>query len=147
MAAAGSVIRTRRHSSDGTEYIFDWTADASGDVAEGGTTGKGAFTAHGFLHSMIFEPGSGASDLYDLTLLDDGAGASAAIDVLRGQGLNQKSAANNTYDTKYRSNFLNVDGNYMWFDNQKLVLTIANGGNLGSGRIRIKFSRTITDEV
>jgi len=137
MAAAGSAIRTTQRSNDGMQVTIAWTADASGDMAEGGTTGKATFTAHGFLHSIQYEPGT-AADSYDVTLLD-----ADDIDVLRGSGANQPEAASATYDTKYRSNFTNVDGNYIWFFGEPLTLTIANGGNLGAGTIKIKFSRTM----
>jgi hypothetical protein len=106
-------------------------------MAEGGTTGKAVFTAHGFLHSYYTIPDAGAADNYDITLLD-----SDGIDVLRGQGLNQQQTGDQTYDTKYRSNVLNVDNNYLYFHNQNLTLTIAGGGNLGSGVIYLKFTRS-----
>lgn len=136
MAAAGSVIKTRHTSKEGYEIHMAWTADASGDVAEGGTTGKGIFTAHGYLHSYYTVPGATASDNYDITLLDD-----EDIDVLRNQGLNQQQTGDQTYDTKYRSNNLNVDGNYLYFHNQNLTLTIANAGNATTGIVVFKFVR------
>ena len=141
MAAAGTVTRQSRRSSDGFEITFTWTADASGDVADGGTTGKGVFTAIGYLYSMTFIPGT-AADNYDLTLLD-----SEDIDVLRGQGLNQQQTTDQTYDTKYRSNFLDVDGKYLFFNNENLTFTIANGGNGGTGVVKIKFTRTASSEL
>lgn len=137
MAVAGSCTREIHRSDDGMQVVLAWTADASGDMAEGGATGKATFSGHGYLHSMVFVPGT-AADEYDVTLLDD-----ASIDVLRGQGANQQNTAGNTYDTKYRSNFLNVDGNYLWFFNDLLTLTIANGGNLGTGTIKINFTRAM----
>ena len=122
---------------------LNWTADSSGDMTEGGTTGKAIFTAHGYLTNIQYIPGAtDPTDEYDVTLLD-----SDGIDVLRGQGLNQQNAAGQTYDTKYRSNVLNVDGGYLWFMNENLTLTVDNAGNLGTGTVKIKFSRTATSEV
>lgn len=137
MAVAGTVSRTTRRSAEGMVITFTWTADASGDLTEGGTTGKGIFTAHGYLERIVYDGGT-ASDDYDLTLLD-----SDSIDVLRGQGLNQQQDADQTYDTKYRSNLLGVDGKYLRFDNENLTFTIDNGGNLGTGVTKLYFTRTI----
>lgn len=138
MAAAGTVVKTRRTSDDGYEVQLDWTADASGDVAEGGTTGKGIFTANGYFRAVQYDPGT-ATDFYNVTLLDGDS-----IDVLRGLGTNQRSSANNTYDTKYRSDApRDADGQWQYFFNQNLTLTIADGGNGGTGTIKFKFSRTI----
>ena len=142
MAAAGSVIKQRRHDADGEEWTFTWQADASGDVTEGGTTGKGVFSANGYLYSMIFSPGAAAADSYDVKLLDEDG-----IDVLRNQGAGQVNAAGLTYDNKYRSNFLDVDGKFMYFHNQKLTFVIDDGGNLGAGTVKIKFVRSVMDEV
>jgi hypothetical protein len=136
MAAVGTVTKQRRHDADGTIWTLSWTANGSGAVAEGGTTGKGIFSAVGYLYSVEFEPGT-AADNYDVTLLDpDG------LDVLRGNGANQENAAGNTYDTKYRS-FTGVDGNYLYFNNVNLTLTISGGGDGGTGTIQFKFVRAI----
>lgn len=137
MAVAGSCTRTTHRSFDGYEVALVWTADASGDMSEGGTTGKAKFTANGYLQGYNTTPDAGAADEYDVTLIDaDGK------DVLRGQGLNQQQVSDQTYDTKYRNNVLSVDGNYLFFHSENLTLTVANGGNLGSGTIRFKFTRS-----
>lgn len=136
MAAVGTVVKTVQRSADGYQVTLAWTADSSGDVAEGGTTGKGIFTANGYFVGIEWEPGT-AADNYDVTLLDD-----EDIDVLRGLGVNQEQTGDNTYDTKYRTNApRDVDGAWQYFFNKNLVLTIAGGGNLGTGTIRFKFSR------
>lgn len=136
MAVAGTVTKKIRRSHDGYEVEFAWVADASGDVAEGGTTGKGVFSANGYFVGIEWIPGT-ADNLYDVTLLD------GALDVLRGLGADQANTAGNTYDTRYRSNApRDVDGAYQYFFNKNLTLTIANGGNLGTGTIRFKFDRS-----
>ena len=143
MAAVGSCTRTTRRSADGMVITLNWTADSSGDMTLGGTTGKATFTAHGYLTHYRCLPGTtDPSDNYDVTLLD-----SDSIDVTRGQMVDQQNAAGQTYDTKYRSNLLNVDGGYLWFMNENLTLTIDNAGNLGTGTVILRFSRSITDEV
>lgn len=137
MAVAGSCTKTYHRSFDGHEVVLVWTADASGDMSDGGSTGKAIFSANGYLQGFYTIPDAGAADNYDITLLD-----SDGIDVLRGQGLNQQQTGDQTYDTKYRNNVLSVDGNYLFFHNQNLTFTIANGGNLGSGTVVFKFTRT-----
>lgn len=138
MAAAGTVTKKRYTSADGYMVEFAWTSDASGDVAEGGTTGKGVFTANGYFVGIEWEPGT-ASDNYDVTLLDD-----EDIDVLRGLGANQQQTGDQTYDTKYRTDApRDVDGAWQYFFNKNLTLTVANGGNAATGTIRFKFSRAI----
>ena len=136
MAVAGTVTKKIRRSYDGYEVELAWVANADGNVAEGGTTGKGIFTANGYFVAVEWVPGT-AADEYDVTLLD------GTLDVLRGLGANQENTAGNTYDTRYRSNApRDVDGAFQYFFNKNLVLTIANGGNLGTGTIRFKFSRS-----
>ena len=143
MAAVGTVTRSTKRSSDGMAITFNWTSDSSGDMKEGGTTGKGIFTAHGYITNIIYSPGAtDPSDNYDVTLLD-----SDSLDVLRGQGVDQQNAAGQTYDTKYRSNVLNVDGNYLWFMNENLTLTVANAGDTKTGTVVIYFSRSVTDNL
>ena len=143
MAAVGSCTRTTRRSADGHVITLNWTADSSGDMTEGGTTGKAVFTAHGYLTHYQCSPGAtDPTDDYDVTLLD-----SDGLDVTRGQMLNQQNAAGQTYDTKYRSNTLNVDGGYLWFLNENLTLTVDNAGELGQGIVKFYFSRSVTDEV
>lgn len=127
---AGSATATKRRSADGMKVTWAWTADASGDVSSEGT-----FSADGYLVQVDFIPGTAADD-YDVTLLD-----SEDKDILRGDGANQQNAAGNTYDTKYRM-FTMVDGNYFFGISDSLTPTIANGGNLGTGTIVFKFSRT-----
>lgn len=137
MAVAGSVVKTIRRSADGYEVQLDWTANSSGVVAEGGTTGKGIFTANGYFVGVEWSATT-AADNYDVTLLD------GTIDVLRGLGANQQQSGDNTYDTKYRSDAVrDVDGAYQFFFNKNLVLTISGGGNLGTGTIRFKFSNAL----
>ena len=143
MAAVGSCTRTTRRSADGHVITLNWTADSSGDMTTGGTTGKAIFTAQGYLTHYQCSPGTtDPSDNYDVTLLD-----SDGLDVLRGQAVDQQNAAGQTYDTKYRSNTMNVDGGYLWFLNENLTLTIDNAGNLGTGTVKFYFSRSVTDEV
>ena len=137
MAAAGTVVKKVRRSFDGYEVELSWTSNSSGAVAEGGTTGKGYFSANGYLIGWKPDSTTGVSDDYDVTLLDD-----SSIDVLRGQGLNQQQQADETYDTLYRSNVLNVDGNYLFFFNKRLCLTIANAGDTQSGKVTFFFSRS-----
>ena len=48
MAVAGTVTKKIRRSYDGYEVELAWVANADGNVAEGGTTGKGIFTANGY---------------------------------------------------------------------------------------------------
>ena len=134
MAAAGTVVKTIQRAAGGMQVTLAWTANASGSVAEGGTTGKGVFSANGYLVGVEYEAVT-ADDLYDVTLLDSGS-----KDVLRGLGANKPSAANTTYDNKYRSDVRDVDGAWLYFFNKNLTLTIANGGNLGTGIIRLKFA-------
>lgn len=136
MAAAGTVLKQRRHSFDGYEVTMTWTSSSGGAVAEGGTTGKGYLSANGYLVEYIATATTGVTDLYDITLLDD-----EGFDVLRGQGLNQAQDASETYDTKYRTAVLAVDGGFMMFTNQRLCLTVANAGNAQTGTVTFKFSR------
>lgn len=136
MAAVGTVTKKIRRSYDGYEVELAWVADASGDCTEGGTTGKGIFTANGYFVAVEWVPGT-AADNYDVTLLD------GTIDVLRGMGADQENTAGNTYDTRYRSNApRDVDGAYQYFFNKNLTLTVDNAGNAGTGTIRFKFSRS-----
>jgi len=136
MAAAGSATKQRRHDNDGYTVTINWTADASGDVAEKGTTGKCIFSAVGYLYSIEFNPGTAANE-YNLSLLDEDG-----VDVLRGEGADQPNAAGLTYDTKYRS-FTGVDGNYLKFVGENLTPTISAGGNGGTGEIKFKIVRAI----
>jgi hypothetical protein len=136
MAAAGSATKKRRHDRDGCTWTINWTADASGNVAEKGTTGKCIFSAVGYLYGVEFNPGTAANQ-YNLTLLDEDG-----VDVLRGEAIDQPNAAGLTYDTKYRS-FTGVDGNFLKFNGENLTPTISDGGDGGTGEIKFKFSRAI----
>ena len=137
MAVAGTVVKKRRHSYDGYEVEMTWTSDAAGAVSEGGSTGKGYLSANGYLVGMIPTATAGVSDDYDITLIDD-----EGFDALRSQGLNNQQAADESFNTKYRSNVLNVDGGYLFFINKRLCLTIANAGNVQTGTVTFQFSRT-----
>lgn len=134
MAVAGTVIVTKRNCFDGQHTYFAWTANAAGALTEN------YITANGYFVGMELIPGT-ASDAYDLTLLD-----STSLDLLGGTGANMSNLAGLTLAERYYSP-KDPTGGYYFFINERLQPVIANGGNLGTGTIIFKFSKTLNATV
>ena len=128
MAAAGTVTITKKSDDYNSVVTFTWIATALGAVAEQG------FTANGYLVGMILIP-DGASDAYDLTLLDEDG-----LDILNGAGANMSNAAGMTLAEKY-IDLADTDGGHYFFMGEKLYPTIANGGDSVGGLIKFVFSK------
>jgi hypothetical protein len=130
MAVKGSCVISRKSDNDITRVTCAMVADSSGDCD------AGEFTAHGYLISATFHPGT-AADEYDIVLNDEDD-----LDVLDGAGANMSNAAGMTLAEKY----LMLDGpngNYLHFMEDTLNLVGSNMGNLGTATIKFKFSRVI----
>lgn len=100
--------------------LYDWLSDASGDASA--TASTEAY--NGVIEKVVCEPdggGTAPSDLYDVTVTD-----ANSLDVLTGQGVDCPDAAN-----------LVITGGLLPAVNDKLSLTVTNGGNAKGGKVYV----------
>lgn len=123
-AQAGTVtlVSVQNEASE-PRYTYRWTTDASGNVTENAVTVK-----PGYLVQVMVIPDSGGTqptDLFDMTILDE-----SGLDVASGQLANLSNAAATLKSWDPRI-----------YNQDKLDIRVANGGNAKSGQIVLLISK------
>lgn len=122
---AGSLSVTTADRGRGvTEYLLDWTSDASGNVSAIAQAVRA-----GVIVGCKFVPDSGGTqptDLYDLVLND-----ADSVDLLTGRG------ANLSQSTSTRAVPLLNSTAPVWFEGGNLTLVVSNAGNAKGGLVYV----------
>ena len=120
---AGTLAVTTADKGRGvTEYQFDWTSDASGDV-----NGTAQAVKAGTIVGVKFKPDSGGTqptDLYDVVLND-----AHSVDLLAGGGANLSNATS-TRKVPLLSTYART-----YFEGGDLTLVVTNAGNAKGGLV------------